>query len=238
MRLYPAIDIMDGKCVRLAQGKADKSTVYGDPIEFALKWQSQGAEYLHVVDLDAAFSGEAKNRELIKQIVQKVKIPVQVGGGIRSKETIQDLIEESGVSRVVIGTMAIEDPSLIAWAIEHFGADRIVIGIDAKNGKVVTRGWVEDTDVDAITLAKRVKEMGIRNIVYTDISKDGMLVGPNTEWIKNMVKTTWVNVIASGGISSLADIKAVRDSGACGVIIGRALYEGSVDFAEAMRYRK
>lgn len=238
MRLYPAIDIMEGRCVRLAQGKADKSTDYGDPIEFALKWQSQGAEYLHVVDLDAAFTGQSKNKELIQRIVRTVKIPVEVGGGIRSKESILKLIEDVGASRVVIGTMAIEDPALVTWAVDKFGSDRIVIGIDAKNGKVVTRGWVEDTDVDAITLAKRVKDMGIQNIVYTDISKDGMMVGPNTEWIKKMVKTTWINVIASGGISNIEDIKAVRDSGACGVIIGRALYEGSIDFAEAMRHRK
>lgn len=238
MRLYPAIDIMEGKCVRLAQGKADKSTVYGDPIEFALKWQSEGAEYLHVVDLDAAFTGEPKNRDIIKKIVRTVKIPVQVGGGVRTKETILKLIEDLGVSRVVMGTVAIEDPDLVVWAVDKFGSDRIVIGIDAKNGKVATRGWVEDTDVDAITLAKRVKEMGIQNIVYTDISKDGMMVGPNTEWIKQMVKTTWINVIASGGISTIEDVKAVRDSGACGVIMGRALYEGSIDFAEAMRNRK
>lgn len=238
MRLYPAIDIMEGKCVRLAQGKADKSTVYGDPIEFALKWQSEGAEYLHVVDLDAAFTGEPKNRDIIKKIVCTVKIPVQVGGGVRTKETILKLIEDLGVSRVVMGTVAIEDPDLVVWAVDKFGSDRIVIGIDAKNGKVATRGWVEDTDVDAITLAKRVKEMGIQNIVYTDISKDGMMVGPNTEWIKQMVKTTWINVIASGGISTIEDVKAVRDSGACGVIMGRALYEGSIDFAEAMRNRK
>lgn len=238
MRLYPAIDIMEGKCVRLAQGKADKSTVYGDPIEFALKWQSEGAEYLHVVDLDAAFTGEPKNRDIIKKIVRTVKIPVQVGGGVRTKETILKLIEDLGVSRVVMGTVAIEDPDLVVWAVDKFGSDRIVIGIDAKNGKVATRGWVEDTDVDAITLAKKVKEMGIQNIVYTDISKDGMMVGPNTEWIKQMVKTTWINVIASGGISTIEDVKAVRDSGACGVIMGRALYEGSIDFAEAMRNRK
>ena len=238
MRLYPAIDIMEGKCVRLAQGKADKSTVYGDPIEFALKWQSEGAEYLHVVDLDAAFTGEPKNRDIIKKIVRTVKIPVQVGGGVRTKETILKLIEDLGVSRVVMGTVAIEDQDLVVWAVDKFGSDRIVIGIDAKNGKVATRGWVEDTDVDAITLAKKVKEMGIQNIVYTDISKDGMMVGHNTEWIKQMVKTTWINVIASGGISTIEDVKAVRDSGACGVIMGRALYEGSIDFAEAMRNRK
>ena len=238
MRLYPAIDIMEGKCVRLAQGKADKSTVYGDPIEFALKWQSEGAEYIHVVDLDAAFTGEPKNRDIIKKIVRTVKIPVQVGGGVRTKETILKLIEDLGVSRVVMGTVAIEDPDLVVWAVDKFGSDRIVIGIDAKNGKVATRGWVEDTDVDAITLAKKVKEMGIQNIVYTDISKDGMMVGRNTEWIKQMVKTTWINVIASGGISTIEDVKAVRDSGACGVIMGRALYEGSIDFAEAMRNRK
>lgn len=162
MRLYPAIDIMEGKCVRLAQGKADKSTVYGDPIEFALKWQSEGAEYLHVVDLDAAFTGEPKNRDIIKKIVRTVKIPVQVGGGVRTKETILKLIEDLGVSRVVMGTVAIEDPDLVVWAVDKFGSDRIVIGIDAKNGKVATRGWVEDTDVDAITLAKKSRRWAFK----------------------------------------------------------------------------
>lgn len=238
MRIYPAIDIKGGKAVRLLQGAADSVKEYGDPLEFALKWQEMGAEYLHVVDLDAAFTGEFVNKDIIHEIVHRVKIPVQTGGGIRTQEDVRVRIEEVGVSRVVIGTMAVEDQAFLAWARGKYGKSRIAVGIDAKDGKVLTRGWVKSTEKDAVELAEEVKKLGIETIIYTDVMRDGTLSGPNTEHIKALVKKTWMDVIASGGIKGIEDIKAVRDSGACGVIIGTALYEGTIDFNEAMKARK
>jgi len=238
MKIYPAIDIKGGKCVRLIQGDANSVKEYGDPVEWALKWQALGADWLHVVDLDAAFTGEFINKEVIKEIVRSVKIPVQTGGGVRTREDVTVRIEEVGVSRVIVGTMAVEDPGFISWAKEAYGEDRIVVGIDAKDGHVLTRGWVQSTEIDAIELAEAVRDMGVGTIIYTDILRDGTLSGPNTAKTQEMVKKTWLNIIASGGIKSIEDIVAVRDSGACGVIIGTALYEGTIDFKEAMKARK
>ena len=232
MKIYPAIDIKDGKCARLVQGDMNKAKIYGDPVEMALKWQKEGAEYLHVVDLDAAFSGEFVNMDIVKEIVHSVKIPIEMGGGVRTKEDIMTRIEEVGVSRVIIGTMAIEDEDLVKWAVEKY-KDRIAVGIDAKNGKVMTKGWATATDIDAVDLAIRMKNLGVRTIIYTDISRDGMLAGPETENTTKMVKKTWMNVIASGGVTTIDDIITVRGTGACGVIIGTALYEGTIDFKQA-----
>lgn len=238
MKLYPAIDIKGGKCVRLVHGDRDCEKVYGDPLEFALKWQSMGALCLHVVDLDAAFTGEFKNRDVIKEIVSNIKIPIQLGGGVRSKEAIRVRIEEVGASRVIIGTMAIEDPDTLKWAKSEYGAARIAVGIDAIDGKAATRGWLEKTEIDAVELAIKMRDMGIDTVIYTDISRDGTLSGPNTENTEQMVKKTWMNVIASGGMSRIEDILAVRGTGCCGVILGTALYEGSIDFAEAVKLCK
>ena len=238
MKIYPAIDIKGGKCVRLLQGDASSEKVYGDPVEMALKWQELGAEYLHVVDLDAAFTGEFVNKTIIKRIIENVKIPVQIGGGVRTREGVRERIEDVGASRVIIGTMAIEDPAFIKWARGEFGRDRVVIGIDAKNGRVMTRGWATETEKDAVQLAMECRDMGVKNIVYTDVMRDGTLTGPNVEKTEEMVEKTWVNVIASGGIKSIDDIIAIRGSGACGVIIGTALYEGTVDFKQAMKVSK
>ena len=238
MKIYPAIDIKGGKCVRLLQGDASSEKVYGDPVEMALKWQELGAEYLHVVDLDAAFTGEFVNKTIIKRIIENVKIPVQIGGGVRTREGVRERIEDVGASRVIIGTMAIEDPAFIKWARGEFGRDRVVIGIDAKTGRVMTRGWATETEKDAVQLAMECRDMGVKNIVYTDVMRDGTLTGPNVEKTEEMVKKTWVNVIASGGIKSIDDIIAIRGSGACGVIIGTALYEGTVDFKQAMKVSK
>lgn len=239
MKIYPAIDIKDGKCVRLRRGDANEVRDYGEPLDWALEWQRRGAEYLHIVDLDAAFAedGCSSNREIIKEIVHQVKIPVQVGGGIRSQENIKLLIEKVGVSRVVIGTMALENPEFVAWARQRYG-DRIAVGIDAKEGKVVTRGWVHHSEKDAVELAQEMHALGIDTIIYTDIMRDGMLSGPNIQKTEEIVKKTWMNVIASGGVSTVEDIKRVRDTGACGVIIGKALYEGSMTFDDAMKARK
>ena len=237
MKIYPAIDIKDGKCARLIQGDMNRAKEYGDPVEMALKWEAQGADFLHVVDLNAAFTGEFVNKETVKEIVKHIKIPIQMGGGVRSKEDISIRIDEVGVSRVIVGTMAYEDKSLVEWAVGKY-KDRIAVGIDAKNGKVATKGWAEGTDKDPVELAVEMKAMGVDTIIYTDISRDGMLSGPNTEKTTEMVKKTWMNVIASGGITTIDDIIAVRGTGACGVIIGTAFYEGTIDFKEAMKVRK
>ena len=238
MKLYPAIDIMGGKAVRLTKGDASKSIVYGDPAEMAKKWESEGAQYLHVVDLDAAFKGEFVNKEAVQRIVDSVKIPVQLGGGIRCEADIEERLVKVGVSRVIIGTLAIEKPEIIRWARTKFGRDRVAVGIDAVNGMVATRGWAEQTHVDAIELAESLRKQGADTIIYTDISRDGMLTGPNIEQTERMVKSTWVNVIASGGMSSLEDIKAVRGTGCCGVILGKALYEGRINLRDALKLVK
>src|SRR5690554_5282835 len=179
MVIFPAIDIKGGKCVRLLQGRAEDETVYGnDPVEMALKWEQEGAEYLHVVDLDGAFSGKSPNEKIIKKIAESISIPIQLGGGIRTMDKIQRLLNEYGIQRVVLGTAAVENTVLLKEAVERYG-NRIVAGIDAKDGKVAIKGWVEKTDLSAVELGQEMKEIGIDTIIYTDIAKDGMLKGPN-----------------------------------------------------------
>lgn len=232
MKLYPAIDIKGGRCVRLTQGMWDKTTDYGDPLEMAARWQADGANYMHVIDLDAAFSGEFANKDVIAKLVQSVKIPVQVGGGVRTKEGIQMRLDEIGISRVILGTVAIENPELLEWAVGRYG-DRIAVGIDAKNGKVAIKGWVNETDVDAADFAVQMRDKGVSTVIYTDITKDGMMQGPNLEQTERIVKSTWMNLIASGGISTLEDIKNVKGTGASGCVIGTALYDGAFTLQEA-----
>lgn len=238
MKIYPAIDITGGRCKRLKQGDMSLAKEYGDPVEMAKQWAEMGASYLHVVDLDAAFEGKFVNRNIIKEIVHSVKIPVQVGGGIRCAEDITDRIEGVGISRVIIGTMACEDEDLVKWAVSRYGTSRIAIGIDAKNGKVATKGWASQTDIDPVELAERMKALGVSNIIYTDIGRDGMLCGPEIEKTTEIVKKTWINVIASGGMRSIDDISKVKGTGASGVIIGTALYEGTIDLKEALKAAK
>ncbi len=237
MKIYPAIDVKDGQCVRLEQGEVGKSTMYGDPLEMAQRWQDEGASYLHLVDLDAAFSGTFANKEVVTRVVRSLKIPVQMGGGVRTKEDIIERLDEVGISRVVIGTAAVENPELVKWAVSRYGK-RIAIGIDAKDGRVAIKGWVDTTDVDAVDLAMNMKKTGVKNIIYTDISRDGMMQGPNTETTERVVKSTWMNVIASGGITTLDDIRSVRGTGACGCIIGKALYTGAFTLKEALAVAK
>lgn len=238
MKIYPAIDITGGKCKRLKQGDMDRSKEYGDAVEMAKKWASMGASYLHIVDLDAAFEGRFVNRDIVKEIVHSVKIPVQMGGGVRTAQDITDRIEGVGVSRVIIGTMACEDEDLVKWAVSRYGTARIAVGIDAKNGKVATKGWAAETNIDPVELAERMKTLGVSNIIYTEIGRDGMLCGPEIEKTTEIVKKTWVNVIASGGMRSVDDIAAVKGTGASGVIIGTALYEGTIDLKEALKAAK
>lgn len=237
MKIYPAIDIQNGQCVRLVQGEIEKLTQYGDPVEMAQKWEAEGAQYLHIVDLDAAFSGEFTNKEIVTKIVQSIKIPVQMGGGARTKEDLQIRLDEVGISRVILGTAAVESHELVKWAVAKYG-DRIAAGIDAKDGHVAIKGWVDKTDVDPVDLAAKMHDMGVSTVVYTDISKDGMLSGPNIDKTEQIIKKTWMNLIVSGGISTLEDIKRVKGTGASGCIIGKAMYTGDISLKDALAAAK
>lgn len=235
MIIYPAIDIKGGKCVRLVQGRAEEQTVYShNPVEVAMEWESKGAQFLHVVDLDGAFQGHSQNGGIIGQIVRTVNIPVQVGGGIRSMQKITYLLEELGVSRVILGTAAVEDYSLLEHAVRRFGPS-IAVGIDAGNGKVATKGWVEESNITPVELGKKVKRVGVETVIYTDILRDGMLEGPNISSTREMVEKTGLNVIASGGVSCLEHIAQLKAAGVAGVIIGKALYTGKINLKEALK---
>jgi len=234
MIIYPAIDIKDGKCVRLVQGDAERQTIYeDDPVKAALRWQAAGAKWLHVVDLDGAFSGASANLEAIKRITSAVAIPVQLGGGLRSMDAISFMLDEAGISSAVIGTAAVERPELVKEAVKRYDG-KIAVGIDAKGGMVAVKGWVDVTDVPARDLACRMADMGVGTTIYTDITKDGMLEGPNVDAVAAMVKAFAGDVIASGGVSCLDDIKRLKEAGAAGVIIGKALYDGRVKLEQAL----
>lgn len=236
MIVIPAIDLKDGKCVRLEQGLMDKDTVFNDnPCAQAKAWQDQGAELLHIVDLDGAFAGEPKNRTAIEAIVKSITIPSQLGGGIRDITTIEAYLS-LGLSRVIIGTAAQRNPELVREACAKFPGN-IVVGIDAKNGMVAVQGWAEVTDIAAVDLAKKFEGFGVSAIIYTDISRDGMLQGPNLEATKALAEAVAIPVIASGGVSSLKDIEnlmAIESSGITGVITGKAIYTGAIKLAEAV----
>lgn len=234
MRIYPAIDIKDGKCVRLLKGEFDKVTVFGDdPVEMALKWEKQGGEFIHVVDLDGAVKGHGVNAEIIKKICQSVSVPVQTGGGIRTMEDIEAKLA-CGINRVIIGTKAVSDADFVKRAVEKYG-DRIVIGIDAKDGMVAVEGWEKTSDFKAVEFAQKMEEIGVKTIVYTDIATDGTLAGPNIDAMREMAENTSMDIIASGGVGSLEHIKSLVPTGVEGVIVGRAIYTGNVDLAEAVK---
>lgn len=240
MLIIPAIDIKDGKVVRLIQGNFKEETVYSNnPVSIAKKWINAGAQLIHIVDLDGALTGEVKNFDSIKAIVENAarSIAIEVGGGIRDKETIERLFE-IGVERVVLGTKVIEDRDFLKNAVDTWN-ERVVVGIDASDGNVCTKGWTLKTEIKAADFAKEVQEAGVKNIIYTDISKDGTLKGPNIEGIKDFIKSVNVNIIASGGVSCLDDIKILKSlesDGLTGVITGKALYEGKIDLREAIQY--
>ncbi|BDV44486.1 1-(5-phosphoribosyl)-5-[(5-phosphoribosylamino) methylideneamino] imidazole-4-carboxamide isomerase [Geotalea uraniireducens] len=240
MIVIPAIDLKEGRCVRLEQGLMEKDTVFCDsPAEQARVWQEQGAELLHIVDLDGAFAGEPKNRTSIEAIVKAIGIPTQLGGGIRDLATIEAYLS-LGIGRVIIGTAAQRNPELVREACLRFPG-RIVVGIDAKNGLVAVQGWAEVTGVTAVELAKRFEGYGVSAIVYTDISRDGMMQGPNIEATRGLAEAISIPVIASGGVSSLRDIEqllAVEASGVTGVITGKAIYTGALNLAEAIALTK
>ncbi|KAF0220551.1 MAG: phosphoribosylformimino-5-aminoimidazole carboxamide ribotide [Geobacteraceae bacterium] len=240
MIVIPAIDLKDGKCVRLEQGLMERDTVFCDnPAEQALEWERQGAELLHIVDLDGAFAGVPRNRSSIEAIVGAVRIPTQLGGGIRDIVTIRAYLD-LGLSRVILGTAAQRNPSLVEEACRLF-PDRIVVGIDAKNGMVAVQGWAEVTDVRAVDLAKKFEDFGVAAVIYTDISRDGMMQGPNIEATMALAEAVRIPVIASGGVSSLKDIEnlmTIEASGVIGVITGKAVYTGAIRLAEAVALTK
>jgi phosphoribosylformimino-5-aminoimidazole carboxamide ribotide isomerase len=236
MVLIPAIDMLDGQCIRLYKGDYNKVTVYGDPVEIGKKWQSLGAEMIHLVDLDGAEAGNPKNLEVIKKLVETLDIPLELGGGIRSMDTIKMYLD-LGVERVILGTAAVENMALVACAAAVYG-NRIVVGIDAQDGIVKTKGWLNDTKIDALTLAYDMKELGIERIIYTDINRDGTLTGPNLAETESLARESGLKITASGGMSSMKDIKAVmklEQYGVDEVILGKALYENKIDLVEALK---
>jgi phosphoribosylformimino-5-aminoimidazole carboxamide ribotide isomerase len=237
MLIIPAIDLRQGNCVRLAQGRKDSATAYDvDPLGVAKSFENDGAQMLHVVDLDGAFGeGQSLNREVAKQIILSSNIPVQFGGGLRRIDDVEELIS-AGASRVVIGTLAAESPETLARLVEQFGA-RIVVGIDARDGQVMTRGWETRRAVEAVDFARRVADVGVERIVYTDVARDGMLTGPNIEQTCLIARESGLKVTASGGVSSLEDLKRLSDvseRGVDSVIVGKAFYEGRFTLKEAM----
>jgi phosphoribosylformimino-5-aminoimidazole carboxamide ribotide isomerase len=238
--IIPAIDIKDGKCVRLAQGDFNRVTIYADnPIDMALTWAQKGAELIHIVDLDGSVDGLPRNANIILDIARKVNVPVQVGGGIRNIETIKHYLE-NGVASVILGTSALQNEKIVQDACKAF-PERITLGIDALEGKVAIKGWTQKTDQNAVDLAGRYENYKVRAIVYTDISRDGMSTGVNIEATKELARAVSIPVIASGGVASIADIEnllSVKDCKFYGVIIGRALYNGAVSLEEAIKASK
>lgn len=234
MIIYPAIDIKDGRCVRLLQGRFNDVTVYGnDPVQMASKWVSSGAKWLHIVDLDGARGEVSNNRNIILKIVKEFSVPVQAGGGIRTMEDIEHLIG-AGVSRVILGTAAVRNPALVREALSKY-PEKVAVGIDAKDGKVAIEGWEQVSDYTAVDFAKKMEQLGCRIIIYTDINTDGTLSGPNIKAMKEMIDNVNMDVIASGGVSSIQDLKNLKEIGAAGAITGKAIYTGAIDLAEAIK---
>ncbi|MCC5984010.1 MAG: 1-(5-phosphoribosyl)-5-[(5-phosphoribosylamino)methylideneamino]imidazole-4-carboxamide isomerase [Rhodobacteraceae bacterium] len=235
MILYPAIDLKDGQCVRLLKGAMERATVFNDdPAAQARAFVEQGAEWLHLVDLNGAFAGTPVNAKAVEAILSAVEVPCQLGGGIRDMATIETWLDK-GLRRVILGTVAVEDPELVAEAARAFPG-RVAVGIDARAGRVATRGWAQETEVEATELAQRFEDAGVAAIIYTDIDRDGAMGGPNVTATAALARATRLPVIASGGVSSLDDLVALRDCGVAldGAISGRALYDGKLDLAQAM----
>lgn len=236
MLILPAIDLKNGRCVRLRQGEMDKETLFSQhPEEVAARWESLGAQFLHIVDLDGAVAGRPQNETAIRRILQSVSIPLELGGGIRNIDTIERYLS-LGISRVVLGTIAHKQPALLEEACKKFPG-RIVVGIDARDGMVAVEGWKETTAVRAVDLVKTMEDKGVEAIIFTDIRRDGMMSGPNMESTRTMAEATRIPVIASGGVTTLDHVRELLRLEPCGVkgiIIGRALYEGSIDLKDAL----
>ena len=240
MIVIPAVDLKEGRCVRLSQGRMDQESVYSEhPVEMAKHWESKGAGRLHVVDLNGAVSGKPFHRSLIKEIAQSVRIPIEVGGGIRDLTTVDDYLS-SGVKWVILGTAAFQNRPLIEEACHRF-PEGVILGVDARRGKVAIQGWNEEISLEAIALVKQFEGMGISAVIFTDIERDGMGTGLNLESTKKLARSTSIPVIASGGVSRIEDIEhllELESDGIIGVIVGRALYTGSLDLEEAIRISK
>lgn len=232
MIIYPAIDLMNGHAVRLRRGVREDVTVYGDPVAIAARLREGGAGWLHLVDLEAAFDGKTKALPLIADIVRAFGGPVELGGGLRSLADLEARFAV-GVSRCILGTAALENPGLVAEACARWPG-RIAAGIDAKDGRVALRGWVETADVTASELALRLKDQGVTTVIYTDISRDGMLTGPNVAATRALVEATGMDVTASGGVSCAEDLRALKKAGCAGAILGKAMYEGKLTLADAL----
>ena len=234
MDIIPAVDVKDGKCVRLYQGDYDKETVFStDPVSVAVSWQKMGAERIHVVDLDGASSGSQLNFQVIERMISCLTIPVQVGGGIRTESNVLTMMD-IGVDRVVLGTIAVENKELVRSIVDRFGTESIIVGIDARDDLVSIKGWKESTAVSSFDLMNDMYNIGVRRFVYTDISRDGTLMEPNFESIKQIVNCSDANIIASGGVSSLGHIEQLAGLGVEGIIIGKALYTGDINLHEAI----
>ncbi|MGB8707201.1 MAG: 1-(5-phosphoribosyl)-5-[(5-phosphoribosylamino)methylideneamino]imidazole-4-carboxamide isomerase [Dehalococcoidia bacterium] len=233
MEVIPAVDIKEGKCVRLYQGDYLRETVFSeDPVDVALGWRAQGARRLHVIDLDGAAGGEPHNIAVIEAIVQRVNLPVQLGGGIRDGATVSKLLA-IGIDRVILGTVAVENPELVKSLCQKYD-EFIVIGIDARDGYVATRGWVKGTEIKALELGLKMADIGVRRIIYTDIKRDGTLTEPGFESIAEMVKGVNLPIIAAGGISKLSHLRKLKELGVEGAIVGKALYTGDINLSEAL----
>ena len=229
MEIIPAIDLKDGRCVRLVRGDYEQETVFSrEPARMARFWQEQGAERLHLVDLDGAKDGKPVNLEIIKEIIGVLEIPIQLGGGIRSLETI-DYYLSAGIERVILGTIALQKPAVVKEALDRYGAERIVVGVDARGGQVAVQGWQETSSKTVEEMIQEMKEMGVRTFIYTDISKDGTLQGPDLEGLRKYNQIAGIELIASGGVSSFADLEELASIGIKSVIVGKALYTGALD---------
>lgn len=234
MQLYPAIDIKSGQCVRLSQGKFDDVTVFeDDPVKAAGRWVNSGATYLHIVDLDGARYGKSFINDILAKIISAYGVPVQIGGGIRTMRDVEDKIN-IGVSRVVLGTAAIKNLEFVKEAVAVYG-EKIAVGIDASNGMVAIEGWEQVSGTSALSLCLRCKDIGVKTVVYTDISKDGMMKGPNISSTKELIDAVGFDIIASGGVSGLKDLEDIKAINAAGVIIGKALYKGTINLKEAIQ---
>ena len=239
MRIYPAIDIRGGKAVRLYKGDFAQETVFGEPAEMAKKWEAAGGEFLHLVDLDGARAGKSMNLDVVKEIIAAVNIPVELGGGIRTMENIDEVLA-AGVQRVILGSVAAKNPALVKEACAKYG-DRVVVGIDAKDGIVAVDGWEVSGDVEVTVLAKEMAKAGVKTIIYTDISRDGTLEGVNVEATAQLARESGIKIVASGGVKSIDDIKALlpyEKEGIEGVIVGKSIYMGTLDLTEAVRVAK
>lgn len=233
MKIFPAIDVLDNRAVRLLYGKRDMVTDYGTPLERAKLWVEQGAEYLHMVDLNGAFDDSVVNDKALKEVINNINIPVQLGGGIKSFDKVKYYIEEVGVERVIIGSACVTDRAMVEKACGKYGS-KIACGIDAKDGKVCIKGWVQSVDITARDLALQMKKCGVNTVIYTDITRDGALTGVNTVATVALMKATDMDVIASGGMSSMKDVTELGKLGVYGAILGRAIYTGDIDLIQAI----